>query len=56
MVCHKKIAPGVAPSNIDGPKIPTHQEVAQDEDFNDHKHKFQSRVTQGSWTPSSRNI
>jgi hypothetical protein len=26
----QKIAPGVAPFNIDGLKIPTHQEVAQD--------------------------
>ncbi len=52
----QKIAPGVAPSNTNGPKIPTCQEAIQDEYFNDHKHKFESRVTQGSWTPNSRNI
>ncbi len=52
----QKIAQGVAPSNTDGPKIPTHQDATQDEESNDHKHKFESRVTHGSWTPSSRNI
>jgi hypothetical protein len=52
----QKIAPSVAPFNTHGPKIPTHQDATQDEESNDHKHKFESRITHGSWTPSSRNI